>query len=102
MNRAERRRNRQQGMSEVDIRERDRKDAYDAGYKAGMQSVVDITFYMTAYTIQYKLGFGKKRLQEIMRAIYNNIDSFRSGHLEPQDYDTIVEEMKNEYGIKLT
>lgn len=102
MNRAERRRQERSGASEAAIRERDRKEAYDAGYKAGMQSVVEITFYMTAYTLSYKTGYSKAKLRELMGYIYNNIDSFRSGHLEPQDYDTIVEEMKEKYGIKLT
>lgn len=78
-----------------------RKQAYDEGFKSGMQHVVDITFYMTAYTLQYKLGFGKKRLQRIMRAIYNNIDAYRTENLTPEDYDTIVAEMRKKYGIKL-
>ena len=102
MNRAERRRQERSGVSEAAIRERDRKEAYDAGYKAGMQSVVEITFYMTAYTLSYKTGYSKARLRELMGYIYNNIDSFRTGQLEPQDFDTIVEEMKGKYGIKLT
>lgn len=101
MNRAERRRQERLGVSEAHIMQEYRKDAYDEGFKAGMRSAIEIPFYMSAYTIQYKLGFGKKRLQELMRAIYNNIDAYRSGHLEPQDYDTIVEQMQNEYGIRI-
>ena len=78
-----------------------RQEAYDGGFKAGMESTIDITFYMTAYTLSYKLDLSKQEIQDLMRAIYNNIDSYRTGHLEPQDYNTIVEQMNNEYGIKI-
>ena len=81
--------------------ERYRREAYDQGFTNGMQNVVDITFYLTAYTLSYKLELSKEELQQLMKAIYNNIDSFRSGHLEPRDYDTIVKQMREEYGIKI-
>lgn len=81
--------------------EKYRKEAYDEGYTMGMRSVVEITFYMTAYTLTYKTGYSKARLREIMQAVYNNIDSYRSGHLTPQDYDTIVEQIEKDYGIKI-
>lgn len=78
-----------------------RQEAYNEGVRDGSQNVIDVTFYMVAYTLQYKLGFGKKRLQWIMKAIYNNIDCYRTGHLTPEDYDTIVGEMRDKYGINL-
>ncbi len=74
---------------------------YEAGYKRGMESTTDILFYMTAYTIQYKLDLDKEKLQEIMMAIFNNVDAYRTGHLAPEDFDTIREEIRLEYGIKL-
>lgn len=55
---------------------------------------LEIIMYMTAYTISYKLGLGKKRLPEIMGAILNNIDSFNTGHLSNEDFATIKEEVK--------
>lgn len=100
MNRAERRRAEKQGVSKKAIIDKTLQDAYEQGYKAGMKQVVEITFYMVAYTINYKLGFGRKRLQDIMKAIYNNIDAYRTGHLEVADYDTIKEEMEN-LGVRM-
>ena len=55
---------------------------------------VDIILTMTAYTIQYKLGLGKKRLPEIISAIYDNIDAFNTGHLSKDDYETIKKEIQ--------
>jgi len=101
MNRAERRRREQRGENKAHIMQDYRKEAYEAGYKDGMESVVDITFYMTAYTLSYKLDLPKQEIQDLMRAVYNNIDSYRTGHLEPKDYDTIVEQMETEYKIKI-
>jgi hypothetical protein len=74
---------------------------YEQGFHDGMAHATEVLFYLTAYTIQYKLGFGKERLQKIMYAIFNNVDCFRTGHLEPRDFDTIREEMRLKYGIKL-
>ena len=101
MNRQERRKQEKLGISKVDIMNTYRKEAYNEGYSAGMRSVVDITFYMTAYTLSYKTEYSKEELRELMRAIYTNIDSYRTGQLSPEDYTTIEEQMRNEYGIKL-
>lgn len=70
------------------------EDMYEKGYHDGMNEEIEITMYMMAYTINYKLGFGKKRLLEIIRAVYNNIDSFRSGHLDKVDYEEIKSQMR--------
>lgn len=102
MNRAERRKQEQHGENKAHIMQVYRKEAYDEGYKRGMQDVVDITFYLTAYTLSYVIeDMNKEKLQDICRRIYNNIDSFRTGHLTPLDYEAIVDQMRNEYGIKL-
>ncbi len=55
---------------------------------------LEIIMTMTAYTLSYKLGLGKKRLPWIMDAILNNIDSFNTGHLTTEDFYTIKEEVK--------
>lgn len=75
-------------------------DLYERGFNDGMRKAVEITFYMTADAINYKLGFGRKRLQRIMYSIYNNIDSFRTGHLEPNDFETIKNGVEK-LGVKL-
>ena len=101
MNRADRRRQAFNGMPKGQILQNYRKDAYDEGYKAGMRSVVEITLYMVAYTLSYKLEIPKEEIQQIIKAIYNNIDSYRTGQLSADDYDVIVEQMKTEYGVKI-
>lgn len=58
------------------------------------QNVLDVILTMTAYTIQYKLGLGKKRLPEIIESIMINIDSFNTGQLTKEDYKTIQEDLK--------
>ena len=55
---------------------------------------------MIAYTLQYKLDLNQKDLVETVAAIFNNIDSFRTGHLTQQDFVNIMKEM-NEMGIKM-
>lgn len=46
---------------------------------------LDIYSITVAYTLRYVCGFGKKRLPEIMNRIWNNVDSFRTGHLDILD-----------------
>lgn len=101
MNREQRRLQEKMGVNDAHILQTYRKEAYDEGFKYGMRTAIEIPFYMTAYTLSYKTEYSKEELQELMRAIYNNIDAYRTGHLEPKDYDIIVDQMKTEYGIKL-
>lgn len=51
-----------------------------------------------AYTAHYVLGLGKKRLPEFMRRVWNNVDSFKTEHLDLQD---CIDELE-EYGIDFT
>lgn len=48
-----------------------------------------------AFTAHYHLSLGKKRLPEFMEKIWNNLDCFKSGHLNLQD---CIDEL-TEYGI---
>lgn len=100
MNRKESRKLAKMGVSNKAIMDRRLSESYTAGYKEGMKAVSEIVYYMAAYTINYKLGFGRKRLQNIMRAIYNNIDAYRTGHLTTSDYDVIKSEM-HKLGVKI-
>ena len=70
-----------------------REEAIEAGAKQGARTAIDVIMYMTAYTINYKLGFGKKRLQRIMYHIIDNIDAYNTGHLTHSDYVEIKKEM---------
>lgn len=101
MNRAERRRLEQKGLNKKTIMDNYCKELYEKGFQDGMRHVEEVIFYMTAYTLQSRLEFGPKRLQRIMWQIFNNIDCYRTGHLEPQDFLTIKEEMRK-LGINLT
>lgn len=101
MNRAVRRKLEKQGYSKATIMKQYGNEAWEAGFKAGFTEATEVTFYMTAYTIQYKLGFGKERLQRIMKQIYNNIDAYRTEHLDFNDYNAIKGEIQNKYEVNL-
>ena len=75
-----------------------REEAIEAGAKQGARTTIEMILYMTAYTISYKLGLGKKRLPQIMNYIIENIDAYNTGHLKIQDYDEIKKQM-NELGF---
>ena len=77
-----------------------REEAIQQGERNGAKTAIDMILYMTAYTLNYKLGFGKKRLQRIMYHIVDNIDAYNTGHLSLQDYDDIKKQM-NELGISM-
>ena len=66
----------------------------------GRRQAIEIILTMMAYTMSYKLGFGQKRLTEIISAIMLNIDSYRTGQLTPEDYDTIKADLAKK-GIKI-
>lgn len=64
---------------------------------------LDIYSISVAYTLRYVCGLGKKRLPKVMERIWNNVDSFKTGHLSIEDcikelqengieFDTIVKE----------
>ena len=70
-----------------------REEAITAGAKQGARTAIDMIMYMTAYTINYKLGFGNKRLCRLMEQIIDNIDAYNTGHLTHSDYEEIKKEM---------
>ena len=100
MNRQERRRLEREGANKAELDKQKKDDIYEQGYHIGMQHAIEITYYMTAYTLNYKLGFGRKRLIRMMRWIYENIDSFRTGHLSRFDFNTIKADVEK-MGVKL-
>lgn len=99
MNRAERRKYEKQGVNRKQIMDKYCEELYDQGFRDGMRHVNECVFYMTAYTINYKLGFGEKRLKQIMHDIFNNIDAFRTGHLTKSDYQDIKSQVEK-LGVK--
>ena len=81
------------------IREHAFKSGHEAGFKLGLKTMGEIIFYMTAYTIDYKLELSEEKLRTIMFHIYDNIDAFRTEHLTTDDFIEIKKEME-EKGIK--
>jgi len=79
----------------IRYREKEMQDLYQK--KLG--EFVDVMIVMTAYTLNLE-GFGKKRLPKIMERVLNNIDAFRTGHLAPDDFDIIKDEVKK-LGVKV-
>ena len=78
-----------------------RDEAIQAGAKEGVRTAIDVILYMVCYTLNYKLGLGKKRLPEIMNYILDNIDAYNTGHLTHEDYVEIKRQM-NELGFSTT
>ena len=99
MNRKERREYERKYGKEYTM-QRYRDEALRQGEQTGVKSAINVILYMTAYTINYKLGFGRKRLLRIMSQILENIDCYRTGHLDPNDYQEIVR-MMNNLGFKV-
>lgn len=60
--------------------------------KIAIEQYLDIYNIAVAYTLRYVCGFGKKRLPEIMQRIWQNVDSFRTGHLS---FDDCIQELKD-------
>lgn len=63
-------------QSEIDI---------ELAYKKGLKETVKNYSVAVAYTLNYKFGFGKKRLPKLMEEIYFICDSFTTGHLSLED-----------------
>lgn len=70
---------------------------------------LDLYSISVAYTLHYVCGFGKKRLPQIMQRIWNNVDSFKTGHLKIEDcikelkengieFETIIKDQSNLQG----
>lgn len=71
-----------------------REEAYEQGAVHASKTAIEVILYMTAYTLNYKLGLGKKRLPRIMAQILDNIDAYNTGHLVHEDYIEIKKMMK--------
>lgn len=68
-------------------------------YNKRIVDYTEVMIVMTAYTLNLE-GYGKKRLPKIMKRIMMNIDSFRTGELQTEDYDVIKAEVEK-LGISL-
>ena len=73
---------------------------FQQGYEFGTRKTVEFMFYMMAYTLEYKLDLKDDELKEIMYFIMNNIDSFRTDHLNSEDFKEIKRHF-NEIGLRM-
>lgn len=71
------------------------RQEFEQRYQNELIDSIETYSLATAYTLHYVLNLGKKRLPEVMERIWNNVDSFRTGHLSPLD---CMEELE-QYGI---
>ena len=85
-------------MTDLEINNKAREHGFNAGYekglKMGMHQMGEILYIMTAYTLEYKLELSQEDLVKIMMWIYNNVDSYRTGHLSLEDFYEIKKEME--------
>ena len=71
-----------------------RDDAFNAGFKEGVNTTYAVVMNTVAYTLNYKLNLGRKRLPEMMKFIADNVDSFRTGQLDSDDYKEIKKKVQ--------
>ena len=71
-----------------------RDDAFNAGFKEGVNATYAVVMNTVAYTLNYKLNMGRKRLPEMMKFIADNVDSFRTGQLDSDDYKEIKKKVQ--------
>ena len=62
-----------------------------------IEQYLDIYSIAVAYTLRYVCGFGKKRLPEVMKRIWNNVDSFKDGYISLEDCIQDLKENGIEY-----
>jgi hypothetical protein len=94
MNRQERRKLERKYGVEYSM-QRYREDTFNTGFKEGVNSTYCVVMNMVAYSLNYKLNLGKKRLPELMKTIADNIDSYRTGQLDAEDYKEIKKIVQN-------
>ena len=63
------------------------------GIEKGRLQSLDLILTMVAYTIDYKLELPQDELCELMAAILNNIDAYRTEHLSAEDFGIIKKEL---------
>lgn len=97
------RKNIRNNMTDLEINNKAREHGFNAGYekglKMGMHQMGEILYIMTAYTLEYKYKLSQEDLVKTMMWIYNNVDSYRTGHLTLDDFYVIKKEME-EKGVR--
>lgn len=62
---------------------------------------IDTMFTMTAWVLNYKCGFGSKRLKEVMDSIIEHFGYFIDGTLSKEDFGEIQKELAEKYKFKI-
>lgn len=66
-------------------------------YKKGMKETIKNYSIAMAYTLNYKFGFGKKRLGKLLSDVIDTCNCFETGHLSIED---CIQEL-NKIGVNI-
>ena len=82
----------------VDEMVKDRTKEIQKDYNDKLVSYIEIFVVMMCYVLDLE-EIPQDRIPQIASRVLFNIDSFRTGHLEPGDYDIIKKEVES-WGVK--
>lgn len=82
----------------VDEMVKDRTKEIQKDYNDKLVSYIEIFVVMMCYVLDLE-DIPQDRIPQIASRVLFNIDSFRTGHLEPGDYDIIKKEVES-WGVK--
>lgn len=82
----------------VDEMVKDRTKELQKDYNDKLVSYIEIFVVMMCYVLDLE-DIPQDRIPQIASRVLFNIDSFRTGHLEPGDYDIIKKEVES-WGVK--
>lgn len=77
---------------------REREKELQEIHKQKLLDYTEVMVFMTAYVLDLE-DIDRERIPGIMNRVLMNIDSFRTGQLEPDDFQIIKKEME-ELGVK--
>lgn len=101
MNRAERRRYSNLGVSNKTIMDKTLSDVYEQGFKAGIKHTYKAVITILFYVIKNHLRISKENYQSLFLRCMSNIESFKTGQLRPSDIDLMKQEILEEKSLDL-
>ncbi len=101
MNRAERRRYNNLGVSNKAIMDKTLSDMYEQGFKDGIKHTYKSVITILFYVIKNHLRISKENYQSLFLRCMENIDAFRTGQLKPSDVELMKKEILEEKNLDL-
>ncbi len=101
MNRAERRRYSNLGVSNKTIMDKTLSDMREQGFKEGIRYTYKSLITIIFYVLKIHLRISKENYQALFERCMKSIDSFRTGQLEPNDIELMKDEIFEEKGLDL-